>query len=320
MSSLPSLIKDRIDQKLQKLESLRPLPSSAVKKLKEQFEIEMTYNSNAIEGNSLTLKETYLVINEGITIKGKSLKDHLEIKDHHKALDFLYSLVGHQTRPTISEHLFKEIHSLVMKKTDEEFAGKYRTSNVFIGGADHTPPDALQVPIEMKKLVSWFTKERKNISTIELSALLHHKLVYIHPFFDGNGRTARLIMNIILMRAGYPLAVILKNDRKKYYRILDIADKGDYDPLIKFVAQAVERSLDIYLKTLTPITQKRESFKLLSEISPKTPYSTKYLNLLARQGKLEAHKQGRNWLTSVEAVGRYIEKRERNRNLDKNIN
>ncbi len=97
-----------------------------------------------------------------------------------------------------------------------------------------------------------------------------------------------------------------------------MADKGDYNPLIKFIAQAVERSLDIYLKTLTPITQKKESFKLLSAISSKTPYSAKYLNLLARQRKLEAHKQGRNWLTSIEAVNRYIKKRERKRNLDKN--
>lgn len=313
MPNISPILFDRLDQKLQKLQSLRPLPTSAVRKLQEQFEIEMTYNSNAIEGNSLTLKETYLVIHEGLTIKGKPLKDHLEAKDHHEALEFLYGLVRHDSQPTLSEHLIRQLHQLVVKKTDEEYAGKYRTSNVFIGGADHTPPDALQVTIEMKKLMAWFTKERKRLHPVQLAAFLHHKLVYIHPFFDGNGRTARLTMNIILMRAGYPLVVILKNDRKKYYRALAQADKGNYIPFVGFMAQAVERSLDIYLKMLTPASQAREQFFLLSEISKRTPYSTKYLNLLARQGKLEAHKQGRNWLTSVKAVRRYIEKRERER-------
>lgn len=124
-------------------------------------------------------------------------------------------------------------------------------------------------------------------------------------------------MNIVLMRAGYPLVLILKNDRKKYYRALEKADKGNYTSLVKFTAQAVERSLDIYLKTLTPTSENREVFLLLSEISGQTPYSTKYLNLLARQGKLEAHKQGRNWLTTKEAVERYIERRQRERKLHK---
>ena len=316
MPYLQPALANRIDQKLRRLQSLRPLPPSSVRKLKEQFEIEMTYNSNAIEGNSLTLKETYLVIHEGLTIKGKPLKDHLEAKDHHEALEFLYEIVQQDSHPTLSEHLIRTMHQLVMKKTDEEFAGKYRNSNVFIGGADHVPPDALQVPAEMKKLMNWFVKEIKHLHSIELATLLHHKLVYIHPFFDGNGRTSRLTMNIVLMKSGYPLVLIIKNDRKKYYQALEKADKGNYIALVKFIAQAVERSLDIYLKTLTPSSKKREKFLLLSEISSKTPYSTKYLNLLARQGKLEAHKQGRNWLTTIEAVERYIERRERKRKLN----
>lgn len=308
----------RIDDKLIQLQKLRLLPSSAVKKLQEQFEIEMTYNSNAIEGNSLTLKETFLVINEGITIKGKPLKDHLEAKDHHDALEFLYELVNRDSQPTISQKLIKDIHHLILKKTDESFAGKYRNSNVFIAGAEHTPPDALDVPFKMGNLISWFGKNQQKLHPIELATILHHRFVHIHPFFDGNGRTARLLMNIILMKAGYPLAVILKNDRKKYYNVLNAADKGDLSLLVKFVIQATERSLDIYLKILTPTTQKREEYDVLSEISKQTPYSTKYLNLLAREGKLEAHKQKRNWLTSIEAVNRYIETRERKRKIKNN--
>lgn len=190
-----------------------------------------------------------------------------------------------------------------------------RTSNVYIGGADHTPTDALQVPVAMRRLMTWFTKQQQMLHPIELAALFHHKLVNIHPFFDGNGRTARLVKNVMLMRSGYPLTVILKNDRQKYYRALQAADKGNLTPLVKFVAQAVERSLDMCLDTLTPASPKNEKYQLLSEVSASTPYSTKYLNLLARQGKLEAHKKGRNWVTTEEALQRYIRGRERQRGL-----
>jgi len=314
MKYLEPLLQQRIDQKLKKMQQLRPLPPVAVKKLKEKFQIEMTYNSNAIEGNSLTLKETFLVINEGITIKGKPLKDHLEVKDHHEALEFVYELAQPQKRPTLSESLICNIHSLVMQKTDAEWAGRYRNAAVFIGGADHQPPDASVVPAKMVDLIKWFKKNQVKLHPIELAALIHHQIVYIHPFFDGNGRTARLVMNILLMREGYPLAIILKNDRPRYYRALGQADEGSFAPLVKFVAQAVERSLDIYLETLTPASQKREKFLPLREVSKKTPYSAKYLNLLAQKGKLEAHKKGRNWVSSVEAVERYIKSRKRQRN------
>lgn len=313
MSNLLPTLTTRIDKKKKQLQKLRPLPTTAVKKLQGQFEIEMTYNSNAIEGNSLTLKETYLVINEGITIKGKPLKDHLEAKDHHEALEMVYELVDHKSQPTFSEHLIRSLHQLVVKKTDEEIAGKYRNTNVFIAGSDHVPPDAIQIPSEMKNLLTWYSKKQKKMHPIELSAIFHHKLVHIHPFIDGNGRTARLVMNILLLRAGYPLAVILKNDRKKYYRSLQLADKGDLSLLARFISQAVERSLDIYLKTLTPRTKLSEKYLELSGISPDTPYTAKYLNLLVRQGKLEAHKQGRNWLTTTQAVQRYIDGRQRKR-------
>lgn len=273
----------------------------------------MTYNSNAIEGNSLTLKETFLVINEGMTVKGKPLKDHLEAKDHHAALEYLYDLVDKDKKHTISEALIRNLHRIIIQETDKDWAGRYRNANVIIGGAKHTPPDALQVPLEMRNLISWLSLQKGKGDIIELSALLHHKLVYIHPFFDGNGRTARLIMNVLLMQAGYPLVIILKNDRKKYYDALDKADGGNDEAFVKFVAQALERSLDIYLKTLTPAATKQERFVSLAEVANSTPFSAKYLNLLVRQGKLEAHKEGRNWLTTKEAVDRYLKNRTRQR-------
>lgn len=315
MTYLAPIIKTRLEKKLSKLNKLRLLPKSAIQKLREKFQIEMTYNSNAIEGNSLTLKETFLVINEGLTVKGKPLKDHLEAKDHHAALEYLYDLIDKDKKHTVSEMLIRNLHQIIIQETDKAWAGKYRNANVIIGGAKHAPPEALQVPQKMRTLISWLNSQKDKMNIIELSALLHHKLVYIHPFFDGNGRTARLTMNLLLMHAGYPLVIILKNDRKKYYDVLEKADGGKYEPLVKFIAQSIERSLDIYLKTLTPATTKQEKFVSLNKISETTPFSAKYLNLLARQGKLEAYKEGRNWLSSKEAVERYLKNRIRQRKI-----
>lgn len=313
MPYLPDNFKAVLQRKLGELNSLRPLPPPAVRKLRSQFEIEMTYNSNAIEGNTLSLKETYLVINEGMTVKGKSLKDHLEAKDHFAALEFLYDLIEEGKRHTMSEHLVRTLHQLIVHETDKEWAGRYRESEVMIGGSDHSPPDALEVPSKMRELISWLRTMSGKMHVVEFAALFHHRLVHIHPFLDGNGRTARLAMNLLLMQAGYPLVIILRNDRKKYYSVLSQADKGNVAPLVLFIGQAVERSLNIYLKTLTPSSKRREKYVSLSEISEKTSYSAKYLNLLARQGKLEAHKQGRNWLSSMEAVERYVRNRKRRR-------
>lgn len=305
--------KEIFEKKLATLNALRPFPPVAVRKLREHLQIEMTYNSNAIEGNSLTLKETFLVINEGITVRGKPLKDHLEAKNHAAALEYLYDVVDKDKNHTVSERLIRTLHELVVQETEKEWAGRYRSSNVFIGGASHTPPDAFEVPALMNELMQWLHKSDRKLHRIELAALFHHKLVHIHPFFDGNGRTARLAMNVLLMQSGYPLAIILKNDRKHYYRVLDRADQGDFEPLIRFVARAVERSLDIYLKSLTPASKNKEVFLPLSTLSQGSPYSAKYLNLLIRQGKLEAHKEGRNWLTTKEALERYRERRLRKR-------
>lgn len=296
----------RITKKLKILQSLRPLPAIAVQKLREQFQIAMDYNSNGIEGNRLTLRETFLVINEGITIKGKSLKDHLEAKDHHEALEFIYSLVSNNSPLDITETLIRQVHSLVVQKSDKEWAGRYRNAGVMIVGAPIIPPEAIAVPAEMDKLIHWYKYNLKKMPILNLAAIFHHKLAAIHPFFDGNGRTARLLMNIILMNKGYPLTIILKNDRSKYYRVLSAADKGDYLPLIVFIAQCVERSLDIYLRTLSPKTSPDDKLISLAKLAKKSPYSAKYLNLLANSGKLEAEKLGRNWVSSKSALKKYL--------------
>jgi Fic family protein len=306
-------LQTRLESKLKVLNHHRPLPPAQVAKIREHFSLEMTYNSNAIEGNSLTLKETAWVIKDGLTIKGKPLKDHLEARDHHAALEFLYDLIDKKSHQIISEVLIRSLHQLVVRETESDTAGQYRTGNVIITGADHQPPDVSIIPGEMRDLIKWLKQTENKLNPIERAALLHHKLVYIHPFFDGNGRTARLLMNVLLMQAGYPLVIILKNDRKKYYRALSQADKGKYQLLVQFIAQAVERSLNLYLQAVSPVRKSTEKYLLLSEIAKHTPYSEKYLNLLIRQGKLEAHKEKRNWVTSENAVKRYMENRQRHR-------
>lgn len=273
----------------------------------------MTYNSNGIEGNSLTLHETFLVIQEGITIKGKPLKDHLEAKDHQLALEFLYELIAKDHRATVSERLIRQLHQLVLQKNDPEWAGVYRNGPVAITGAKHRPPEATDVSGMMHELVRWITKQQTELHPIELAALVHHQLTAIHPFFDGNGRTSRLLMNVLLLREGFPLTIVLKNDRKKYDRVLAQADEGKKEPLVRFIAQCAERSLDMYLRALSPTSKKSERYIALEALSRQSDYSAKYLNLLARSGKLEAHKEGRDWVSTPEALLRYEQRRKRQR-------
>ena len=308
-------IQTRLEDKLEQLNSKRPLPPEVVKKLNEQFSLEMTYNSNAIEGNSLTLKETAWVIQDGLTIKGKPMKDHLEARDHYAALSYLYELIEQNTHQTVSEVLIRTIHQLVVRETQQQTAGSYRTGNVMITGSDHTPPDVSVLPGLMRDLIRWIGSNQKKLLPVELAAIVHHKLVSIHPFFDGNGRTARVMMNLLLLQKGYPLVIVLKNDRKKYYQALNKADHGDYSSFVRFTAQAVERSINVYLKTVAPSAKQSEQYLPLFEIAKTTPYSGEYLNLLARTGKLEAHKEKRNWVTTQSAIQRYIEERERQRKI-----
>lgn len=313
MNYISPEILDRLDKKLFRINSFRPLPPAIVQKLRKQFELEMTYNSNAIEGNSLTLKETFLVVNEGLTIKGKPLKDHLEAKGHSEALEYLYELTAKDKPAPLTERVIREFNVIVMRNIDQEWAGRYRNSNVIIGGATHTPPEAFEVPQLMQELISWVNNDGRNLHPVELAAVFHHRFVHIHPFFDGNGRTTRLAMNVVLLRAGFPLVVILKNDRGRYYRLLGEADRGNLVPFGRFIAQAVQRTLDIYLKVLTPTHKTKEKFITLADLADSCSFSAKYLNLLARTGKLEAHKEGRNWLSSKEALRRYLDGRERKR-------
>jgi Fic family protein len=298
----------RIDSEMLILEKHRPLKKSIVDKLRDQFSIEMTYNSNAIEGNQLTLKETYLVLREGITVKGKKLKDHLEAKNHEEALNYLFELVDSSKQVTFNHNLIRSLHQLIVKDTEQKIAGSYRKSNVAILGSSHKPVEGYKVQEEMDNFIKWCSKEVNKLHPIVFAARLHHKFVHIHPFEDGNGRTGRLLMNLFLMRSGFPISIIKKSDRAKYYRTLQSADKDKLDPLIKLVAQSVERGLQIYISAIEKSTDDTE-FLALSKIAKGTTYSPKYLNLLINKGLLRAKKEGRNWQTSKEALKEYEQNR-----------
>ena len=304
----------RILDKKSKLDSKRPLPSHIMQKIKDGLFVEWTYNSNSIEGNTLTLQETKIVLEQGMTVKGKSLREHFEATNHHEAIDFLETLI--KPKYILSEKDIIELQNIILTKIEKDYAGRYRTGGVRIVGANFTPPNALKVYDLMKDLVSWINENPLNLSDIALATVFHHRFVHIHPFSDGNGRTVRLAMNLLLMRKGFPPAIILKNDRKKYYTALNQANNGKYEKLTLLMIQALERSLDIYLSAY-PSESLEDDYQNISDIveEPDIPYGQEYVSLLARQGKIDAYKEGRNWLTSKTAVKEYIQNRERKREL-----
>ena len=296
---------DRIDQKKSLLDKKRPIPSIVLQSIKDSLTVEWTYNSNAIEGNTLTLQETKLVIEEGFTIKGKSLREHFEAVNHQDAISFIESLAnaGYE----LSEKDILETHALVLQRIEREYAGRYRNAGVRISGANFIPPNALKVDELMHDLVQWTRDEALDLHPIVKAAIFHHRFVWIHPFFFFFFRTVRLLFNLLLMKEGYPPSIILKNDRKKYYDALNKANSGDYSKLVLLILQAVERSLNIYLSNLN---NNYEDFQTITNIvnEPMMPYGQEYVSLLARSGKIDAFKEGRNWLTTKDAVLAYAKK------------
>ena len=301
---------DRLYDKMAVLKNSRPLPNIALQKIKQSLSVEWTYNSNSIEGNTLTLQETQMVLQEGITIKGKSLREHFEAKNHEKAINYLFSIVddGYEIRAID----ILSIHSLVLNMIEEDFAGRIRNGGVRISGANFVPPNANKVSDLLDELIDFVYNNPMQLNDIELATIFHHKFVWIHPFFDGNGRTVRLAMNLLLMRKGFPPAIILSNDRKKYYEALNQANKGNYQKLMLLMCQAQERTLNIYLSSLPDNDYDfQEIINLVNE--PEMPYGQEYISLLARQGKIDAHKEGRNWFTTKNAIDEYIKNRQRKR-------
>lgn len=238
-----------INEKKAQLDSARPLPKYTLKSLREKLFLEWTYNSNAIEGNTLTMNETKVVL-EGITVGGKTLREHLEVINHHDAITYVEEIV--QKKETLSEWQIKNLHRLVLKGIDDEYAGVYRKEQVFISGAKHIPPAHFLIPEKMEQMMSWYHKEGIDLHPVERGAMLHAIFVGIHPFIDGNGRTSRLLLNLEMMKDGFPPVVIKVENRLAYYEALDNAHTTkDYRDFIALVEREVEDSLDLYLSTIS---------------------------------------------------------------------
>lgn len=237
-----------LGEKLKKLNSLRPLPPSILSRLREKFEVDMTYHSNAIEGNRLSLRETWLVLRKGITVRGKSMVEHLEATNHLEALGLLEKMADSKREITESDVL--SLHAAILDRIDPQNAGFYRHEQVFIQGSKLSLPNWRKVPELMKEVYSELNDKRKGIEAIYSAVKIHHNTVRIHPFVDGNGRLARLLMNLRLMRAGFPPTILRREERRSYYSALEKADKGDFRPLSMLVGKDVKRALDIYLEAV----------------------------------------------------------------------
>jgi len=283
--------------KKQKLDSFRPLPPELVRNLDEWFKIELTYTSNAIEGNTLTRAETALVVEKGITVKGKSLTEHLEATNHIEALGYVKTLIG-KKRHEITEQDILDIHRLILNKIEADSAGRYRQHHARITGSQVILPNPVKIPKLMQDFMGWL----ENINpdhVAKIASDAHYRLVSIHPFTDGNGRTSRLLMNLLLMQEGYPPAIIRKEDRLEYINSLEKAQiVGSLDDFYNLIYEAVDRSLDIYLEALEPervsIEQltKDQRFYTTEEVAKLLRVDPESVRRYVRSGKLRAVKLG----------------------------
>ncbi len=215
----------KIDRYSEVIRNHRPLSADEIKELDAYYKIGVTYSSNALEGNSLTLSETKVLLEDGITVGGKPIRDCYEATGHARAYDYMLEL-ARSTDFTFSEDGIKRLHYLFFNGIDPEKAGQYRTGQVFITGTEYVPPTAKGVPGLMAELVSELNAKRDKLHPVELSAYAHRRLVDIHPFQDGNGRTARLLMNLILVNKGYCIVSIPPVLRHEYITALQQAQRS----------------------------------------------------------------------------------------------
>jgi len=229
--------------------SFQPLKRRKVQELKQYYRIGLTYSSNAIEGNSLSEAETKIILEDGIAIGGKLVKEHLEVLGHSDAYDVVLKLAKNHSE--ITERDINKLHKLFYFRIDQKQAGKYRKGQVFITGTDFVPPASDQVPSLMKQFAAEIPTLKAKYHPIEFAALLHLKLVTIHPFIDGNGRIARLAMNLALMQAGYPITIIPVINRMDYINcIKQIQLNNDPIPFINFISAMAYESANDYVRML----------------------------------------------------------------------
>lgn len=229
------------------IDARRPLSAHALKQLKGYYRLGLTYSSNALEGNSLTETETKIVLEDGITIGGKQLKEHFEAIGHGEAFDLLYTLAR---RPEITEKNILDLHRLFYYRIDPKNAGRYRKIGVVITGSTLELPRPAELKRLMWELVSTMQEKRSSLHPIEFASLFHIGLANIHPFVDGNGRTARLVMNLALLQVGYPITIVPPVIRNEYIDALKASNRGENQTFINLVSNMVRESLLEYLRLL----------------------------------------------------------------------
>lgn len=238
-----------IDEMKAKIDGFRPLSDGVLKQIKAYFKISFTYSSNAIEGNTLSLSETKIIIEDGITIGGKPIKDHLEVIGQANAYDLLFEVV--QSGQDITEETILKFHHMLYNNIEESKAGKYRDCNVLITGSEYGLPKYNEIPQLMEKFCAEIPDKKSTMHPVEFSAWLHERLVSIHPFVDGNGRTARLIMNLSLLQAGYNIITIPPVVRNDYICGLQEAQlKNNINPFINFISEMVLEAQKEYLRII----------------------------------------------------------------------
>ncbi len=238
-----------IDELKSEIDDMKPLKASELKQLKDYYKIGLTYSSNAIEGNSIDETETKIIIENGLTIGGKPLFEHFEVIGHCDAYEYIYTLLDNKS---IKESDIKQIHYLFYRHIDEKKAGKYRKDRVYITGSQHKPPAPRDISRRMKDYVFELQNIKSDHHPVVYAAIAHRNFVAIHPFIDGNGRVARLLMNLILMQAGYPIAIIPPILRRQYIQALEKSHvKKDNSEFIKFIDECVKQTQKDYLRMLS---------------------------------------------------------------------
>lgn len=229
-----------IDNKKAIIDQERPFEGFMLEQLRDYYKIGLTWSSNALEGNTLTISETKVILEDGFTIGGKPLRDTLETVGHGEAYDYMFSLINHKT---IDLGIIKRIHRLFYQGIDDSNAGVWRNKSVIVSGSNYEFPQCHMIEPEMQALSEWILTERARLHPVEFAALLHLKFVTVHPFIDGNGRTARLIMNLALVQDGYQLAVIPPVCKADYNSLIaTYQNKGDAKPFSHFIAERVLES------------------------------------------------------------------------------
>ncbi len=271
-SRLPSL--KELSEDVIRMRKAGQLTPRVLSNIRRYFRIKNIYHSNAIEGNVLDVGETRQVVEHGLTITGKPLKDQAEAKNLGEALDFLEDLVKSSKR-SITGADVRQIHHFVLKDIDDSNAGQYRSVDVEISGSDYKPPAPADISSEMRDFGKWLSDisviddDRGTLDAILYAAAAHTWLVYIHPFIDGNGRVARLLMNLILMRYGYPIAIVTKEDRFRYYDALEISQTSDLSPFIALVEECIRESLEEYERSVREQQKEKEwAADLVAGFSP----------------------------------------------------